>query len=603
MAVEPSAGGSALPAERGAGFLSLRFLYLTGSLTFFLWAGFTLLLAPVWGQAFVAMARRMVERADFLSAHGVAVSPSLEFFRKAGFTETCGVGVLYGFFFMSLPLAVVLGLLHGLAGAGLFQRWRSRLLWIGGGSLSALAIFVPQFWAYSRSVPWTAWGGLVCVGLPWLLVEALETLREIGARARRGQRLVTAAGCLFLFSPWFTHPAWHPALFPEEYRDVDRFTLIRDWLLLNPEGRGWVSEGYYAYSPYAAERDRVTVFQPPVVGVVGLPVEDWREKVRSLWILVKLEWRQFSQPVAFLKCKDLDQAERWLQEGKMDLLLLDHDDPRERALLERLGEREGAVFLTHGAAQEGRPFPPVYNPDSFFGAPHAWLHGQQVRGTPLTRRIAELRQRGYDERQNRIEAAARAWISQGVFSSPASSVLFLAVVLGGAACALFLLLSAIGGTIPWLALLLCVLAAPPSVAMLRDNFQVWEGIRATAASGHPLLQVLALHRQIKAPTAEAVRAILAAPLSRDKRVAMWQVELLGIGYADAKIKNDEGLRAGIRGYLQACSQAYAAQPLNFRYKFLQALVAIPELKDMARELTSRETHLYVRWYAESNGFL
>ncbi|MBF0244929.1 MAG: hypothetical protein HQL31_06615 [Planctomycetes bacterium] len=598
----------------------LEHLLLWGGLCFILWALLTVLLAPLWGQCLQDHADHIQSRIGFLKEQGLPISPSLYYFDQIGFSLRCAGGSLFGFFFFSLPIAAWLSLVELVADL-LRGRVPPRPLRATFFVLSLL-FFAPLINAYAGSWLLYFYAFALIAFLPPALKGIFSLCRKrlaLNGSARK-RELAALALMVFCFSGYLTHPVLHLLIFPERYENIDRATLVRDWLLLDEKGESLFNHWYYSNSPYSAEATRVTVFQPLIAAVYDLPLKDWE----SLLLLGIPRNEGISGSRALLlPVSEESELLRLLQSPHLGLALISSERATPELLVKLTGHDDEVVFVGDPKAATGdlSRFR-CYSRETFtFKDPKGFLT------TPLRERIAVLEKTGLVPRQWQQKKLWQGRIF-GLFSQPLFSLPLLALCLLGAIFMACRILAALGGSRPLPAVLLALALAPLVLPQLFDNARSWKSLLFAESFPCPRREILELHRQssfsdayeelrrkplsgsvrdpsdvkemahLSSQARDAVDDILGSPPATDTRIAMWRINALGNLFFLM-----EGNRQGaISGYLRGLSDTYPHLPVNYRYKYLETCARIRPLTDICRKLMSDETHLYIRWYGELNGF-
>lgn len=567
--------------------------------------------AWVWGESLEPMVQQILERAEFLRGAGVSLSPSISAFGNTGWVDRWGVGSLYSAF----AFAPGFGLLYALMEQTVrrvkstFVRLRLRLLlWI---LLSSLWLGVARH--FSDSILLLTAGVLFNILSSYLLGETLKLIKGLALRFDKRARVWGLINMALLVLPLALHPAWHMLLWPEGYQGVDREALARDWILLDERGEHPINSWYYHFSPLAAERERVTVFQPPVIGWTEVGPEHWEEPL-SRFVQRYGEngdWTTHPYPMKYLELFDAAAAVEALRRGHIDLWITTEEHVRRNEMNLRGVSRLAVVSHSPElyGAPEANPNAVSINASNWEGAPLWWSRGQnlQVISNPLLERVMELRDQGYSEGQNRWYRRFRTWLTVDVSRGMVGWMLPMLVLLG-AACHGYRILGALCLRSVWPGLLLAALLLAdraPTVWRYASDWSDLLGNSPSAGSRASIRDMAALCGDLdhslrtKAPLdTRKIRELLREPLSPDRRLAMREIDVFGRALRFESLEKD--LRNELINRLTLCAERYASEPFNWRYKLLDAMAWVPELRSLAIRLARDEKHLYVRWYAENN---
>ena len=193
----------------------------------------------------------------------------------------------------------------------------------------------------------------------------------------------------------------------------------------------------------------------------------------------------------------------------------------------------------------------------------------------------------------------RKWFASVLGSPLSMSFLLIPLLCGGMAYAYFLCM-VVGGSVPWCAVLLFTLLSPWVFSSLQGNRVYWEDVffREEGSSLSVEKRIERYHQYAENPSGDVAKKILAVPLDRDARIAMWQISALGMSYRFCS----NSLRKEIEVRFGHWIDQYSSWPVNQRYKLVDAAARIPNLYTDLDRICEGEKQLYVRWYAENRGF-
>lgn len=571
-----------------------RFLFRLGALSFFIWLGLTLLQSVIWGSYLLDLSEAMAQKVEFLKANGAQASPSLMYFVNAGLVDILGAGSLYGFFYLSLPQA----LLFALGESVIVEFKRRELRIISRGLIQVLywLVFYSLISAYADGVLLYAWAALVAIFLPLLVSRGLEKTSELWEE--KGSKLTLLYGCLalgWLVLPFVTNPILDSQLRKEKYEHIESLTLLRDWVLLDEEGQNLINEWYYRFSPYAAEYSGVTVFQPLLIGVCQVRMDLWQNYLRYGFPKKKGE---NGDRVQFVKTDDFYKAMEWLKSGKIKILFCDSEIKGFNDQVVKDVSEEDLFFLANrGRAGKALKRFSLLTRQEFFGDPVPW-GAKKLRSTPVMRKVIDLRKSGFDEKQTaeikKYQTLCSKWTTS-LYSLLA--VLIPAFI--GAGLYFIIWLSLAGGRSIWILAIVALLFSPWVITSVVSNVKAWmELYDEPPGYQTPEARLKQYHYTYRILDQVTIDDILSRPLSEDSRLAMWEVQVLGRYYNHTT----EVYKEKIVQYLKKNARNYLQGTINYRYKFLASISRIKALRPEMEKLSRQEKHLYVRWYAESFGY-
>lgn len=590
-------------------FLSKLFLWAFDALagTFFLWLLLIPLLAPVWGRGLLPVAGKVVQRLEFLLAAGVPLTDSLGFFQRIDTEIVLGVGLLLGTLFFNLPIAMVLSLSESFVRRLRFERGKKIARAIA--FLLALLLFAPMILHYAGFNLWSLWAFLLLFLLPPFWFELMEKLRR---RAIKGTGLVSlplSLICfLFIVSPFLTQPAWHLTLHPEKYREFNLMTLVRDWFLLDDEGGGFVNDTYYAYASYMAEHGRVTVFNLPVIGLSGETAVQARTAIERYSVARKGQMAYTEHRRAWVL--NYDNPKRLLEDlqtDRIDFAAISLNEAGELSggELDAVSDDALVILTTRRGDQREWKGKRLMDMEDLR---QSWMFeyeeglgsgSYRFSPTPLLTRLRKLSDAGWQPDSYSDFLLMRGVVLGNLMGGGFRTFLFLALVLVSATAYgnfLFLAGPRFRG-VPLLAVLAVLALGVPVTGELKSNLRAWRSLTDSDGVESPEKRMLELRRAEDEPDMERAKRILERGLHGDKRVAMWQISLLG----KCAKRADGDLRRQIVDLFRAKAESIQDEPLNFRYKFIEAAAGLRELHPALEQMLKGEQSLYVRWYAEDWG--
>lgn len=568
--------------------LFYQFLIRFGSLSFFMWWLLLALLAPLWGWYIWDMSETMVARADFMQSRGLIVSPSIEIFKTLGWREILGAGSLLGFLFYALPIAMVVSLFEALA-----RSFSSRKVkWILRG-MSLLWIFSPlgmAIRAFCSSILLCFLLGVLCMLVCFCLARLLELIHQKTNGSSFKRRVFVVILMMISVSHFLTHPVLHIAFQPQAYKNVNAMTLVRDWLLLNENSSHWVNSWYYNHTAIAMEREKITVFQPMIVGLVDIDEKVWLSRFRSFFAYHP---KDHGTKIKFLHLKPNEPIKDYIEKDFVHFVAIGaHRYQQLQKEVESWPEISYAFFGT-------KPHPNIpqevfYTPQNYYGKPYTrW--GFRLKETPVLKRKDLLQDVGLNEFQSKANNHFKGGLAF-LLTHPNYSIPLLILILTGALVILFRLMLLTSLINPWLVLLLSLLMSVYWIPGLKNNVLFWTS-EGGLESKSPELRILALNELSMNPLPKKLSQLLNEEMSDDLRIAKWQVSCMAAIY---KNNTDHEKQKALR-WIQKVLDQYHDYPFGFRYKLIEAAVKMAPLYDRINKLSRSEKHIYVRWYAENYG--
>lgn len=570
------------------------FFFILNSVIFLvlLWIALTFLLSPFLGHHYEQISFFIQERADFLKQYQVKPSPSLKYFQESNFSIKFGVGSLYSFFFFSFPIALWLSIWEMLV-QYLKGNWR---ILVRG---SAWFLFI-----YFYALPLSAFIFHWAYGVYFILCCFLSSyfgakwVYYISWRSRLNPKKFlgfTFTIFIVLLLPYIIHPVIHIVTSPEDYKNVNKLTLIRDWALLNEEGKNVINDWYYKYSPYASEMERITAFQPLVVGVLKIEKQSWFSYFKQHFVEGRGVW---GQRLVIVQIDNFSEGVRALKNGWLDYLAIGEEYQREDLSGLETCEPDSFAFfvkdrsvLLSSAIQKYS----IYDKKNYWGGVQNWF-GKKVYSTPLTRRIDKLRERGFIPAISEQKRKMKSFLAQVLSREKLRMLLLLFLGMGTILLLGYVMfsLSEMLTFLPWLIILLLLLF---TVSHINQNFSFWEEKGKPVVSDNIFLRIKRMHLAWSNSDYN-IEEIIKKDFDPDFRIAMWELALLGRHYLSI---HKDGQKMVEQKFL-LLTKAYPSWPVNCRYKFVEAISKIPFLHRHLEELLKKEEHLYVRWYAEMYGF-
>ncbi len=562
--------------------------------TILLWIVYNILLSPVWGNYIYSISEEILKRKEFLDSRGAYTSPSLNSFKNIPLTTSWAVGSIYGFFLINLPIALFTAFWESVF--TILKNKRSffilRIIYYA----LFLLLFYETLSLFSTPL-------ILCYGICITLLVPIvlsKLIRGIHFYANITNTAKSKVWCfiliLFFISPWLTHPVWDIIqINPQKYEGINQTTLFRDWLLLDKNGHSSVNEWYYNNTVYASESDKITVFQPLVVGYVNLNMSYWK---RVFYSYFASETKGVSgQPILFIKLPDIKGAHQNLKNNFIDYLALDAKKYYDTHKL--LGEinSNSYGFFDYQKDDKLVNVNNYYYPQNYFGEKQIW-NNKNIASTPLTRITSTIRYEGYNPKRNNIVRQYRYFLKTLL----SSHVLFYCILLPMLSCLIYFLFTLVCLTFqitPWIYIILIAATALPILKNINHNINFWNApLTEISESSCIEKQLYSLHKASREITPEKTKQLLNSSLNDDKRIAMWQINVLGNAHFKAK-QHD---KKDIEKWLLTKISSYEMWPLNVRYKYIEACSKIPNLHAYVENLLSKEKHLYIRWYGEHFGF-
>jgi hypothetical protein len=561
-----------------------------GALGLFLWSIYTILLGPLWGWHLLGMGEWITERADFLRSHGHSPHPILEQYKNIPLVSVWLGGSLYGALFLAWPVALWMACGEMLSAQ--LKGWKAsllRLVW----AFTLIRVEGDLIFVFCDGVivPALAWGIIFAspMVVRWVIFWGLSQLQSIKNHTKSKTLVWLQRLCrgmvFFMFVPLMIHPVWSIWLTPERIDPKIKIKpLIRDMLLLNEDGESWVNNWYYSYAPLINEKERVTSFQPMVVGLVGVSLAAWGDKFRFGFQNAQ---NPQGQRLVFIELQKTDDISLWLQRGLLDYVAVEASLANS-PLLSVAQLPQGSIGYYSNLAWSEADGELKFDPNHYFRLREGYSE------SPITRHRDALRQLGYipDQSKCMMKGAQRLF---KVFNQPWILLSVAGLMLLGLAYVMFVVVEMVALKLPWVLLLMGALLIFNSSG-LSSVLKYWKG------DGHQSTfwsKVIDLHLKAVQLRPEDLQSVLAKPLDQDQRCAMLEVSVLGRSYIKSTTSSQMQLQIieRFRGILAE----YHLHPLNFRYKVIDAVASIPELREELEKVCREEQHLYVRWYGAERG--
>ena len=430
------------------------------------------------------------------------------------------------------------------------------------------------------------------------LGEGLEHLllnwKSLFPRGCRWKALLVPS---IILIPILFHPVWDLFLSPRHFPDLEkkygegtsssiRLTTARDWFLLNEKGQHWLNSWYYDSAPILMERDRVTVFQPMVVALVGPELKAWKDWLGVHFSSPNTPW---SQPIFFLEASEPSELDSPLFKDEVDYVILDSSLADKD--LSHLWPKDSYCYFHRGIWKEADG--QLRHDQNTFRADKELFSDGYFFHTPLIKRRDLIRKQGLDPEQTKLTTHYKTLLFQ-ILSQPVwmgslglfgglGFLICLAWVISPFAAKRSYLLPAIG-------IILSILQPGMwkdslQYRLLNDENNFWDQ--------HEILKVASFTLN-----ASDVKLILSQPETTDARLRM--LRWLAIGRAYPKMPQD--IKLEIVKKLSPDVENYSKIPFNLRYKLLDACAKILPLHGALKKFVSEEEHPYVRWYARDKGF-
>ena len=598
-----------------------------------LWITYSFILGPLWGGHLYDMGEWIIERAKFLQEHGQQPHPILQHYQALKFSDIWLGGSLYGALFLAWPMALYMAL-----GEVLYGPWKGWLS-IGCRSIWALGLFVglgENIFAFADAVAIKVFAFGLVLACPYFVRKGLLKFSAKFRDSNNGRNIINVnlintstnintnniyiyiiniyinikniyinniyINSSFIRSlkkslpftlsflvllPLLIHPVWSIWLTPERIdAKIKTKPLIRDMLLLNAQGESWINSWYYQSAPLLNEKERITSFQPMVVGLLGMEEASWSEMLRFGF---KNPLHPQGQPIVFIKVTLQDDFNHWLNSNWLDYLAIDANLVGAFSANIDKSHKGSIGFYSSQSWNMADGF--LYlDPEHYFRLNPKTL----IKETPITRQRDILRQEGYAPAQSACLMKAAQRMS-GIFNQPWTLMSIVVLMLWGLVFMIALAIFKLCQTFSWLALCL-LLWTSPNIFWYREAYNYW---LYPQDQSNFWSQVIDHHFKALRLSPDDLKSVLALPLSQDQRIAMLQVSILGRSFAQSTCTDD--LRAKIVERFQDIFKIYTQSPLNFRYKVIDATANIPALRSDLEQLTKAEKHMYVRWYGAEHG--
>ena len=565
-----------------------------GATSLALWLLYTVMLGPLWGWHLYGMGGWIIERAQFLREHGHTPHPILEHYRHLNLSEVWLGGSLYGALFLAWPMAIWMALGETLCrNSRGWLAWALRFLWAVGLTLG----LGENILVFSNRLSWQILAFAVALICSWMVGLAIQKLSlacksktKANIKAKGIQRIQQSLPFIFAFlllTPIIFHPVWSIWLTPDRIdAKVKIKPLIRDMLLLNEQGESWINSWYYNAAPLVNEKERITSFQPMVVGYLGLDQSQWHPKLAFDF---QSESNSQGQRIVFIELNKLDNFELWLQKGLLDYVAIDSSFV-ESFLPQLARYPKGSVGFYSNSLWSKADSELYCDPNHYFRVNLS----EQSRTTPITRQRDALRQQGYVPAQSAC-LLKNALRMNRIFNNPWSLLSLVVLMLWGLAWMVYVFLQLIFCRSTWWELVF-IFGLIPMYSGLPAAYNYWFHPKEIPTYWSNLID---LHLKAVRISPKDLNSTLAEPLSDDLRLAMLQVSILGRSYSQPACS--EVLRTKIVERFESIFTNYHNHPLNFRYKVIDATANIPALQSALETCVKKEKQMYVRWYGAEHG--
>ncbi len=548
-----------------------------------MWWLLLLSLSPLWGWYIFDMSEEMVARADFMLEQGLQVSPSIDIFRNLGWKEVLGVGSILGLLFYALPIALVLSLFESLARS--FEqrkiKWIIRLLsmsWIltplGSGIL-----------AFSESTFLSGLIVIVCMLLCFSCARFFESLAQKTTKVSWKIQIITIIMMLLCVSHFLTNPVLHLIVKKESYEKVNPMTIVRDWLLLDNKSSNWVNSWYYGHSPIAMEREKITVFQPMVVGLIDIDEKVWKRRLSSFFVTQK---KDQGTKIKFIQLNHQQNIESFLNKEFVHFVAI--GEQHYESFKEKVHYWPQYSYAFFGLKPSSNIPKELYvTPQNYYGK------GYSLKETPVLKRKDFLQDNGVNVFQSETNTHFKRGLGF-LLSHPNYLIALLTFLLGGALIVLFRVMLIVSMKRSYLILMFPILMSYFWVPGLKQNYIFWTSDPGINSNSNEL-RILALNDLVLNVDLKKLEPVLEQPISDDLRVAKWQVSCMGVIYLNGNAK----LKAKAVKWLDQVLENYHNYPFGFRYKMIESMVKVDPHYEKINELCKVEKHVYTRWYAENFG--
>ena len=565
------------------------FPYRLGILTFLLWWAGLILLAPLWGSHIWELREQILARADFQQSMGLSISPSIELFQNLSWSQVFGVGSLLGFLFLALPLAMVMALIESLALSVRSIKWRWGIKLVG-----QLWFFTPlgeTLSAFTSSMVWTIFAWVSLFGLTLGISKIVEMVRRHLPKLRMKVLLLVCFALSLSVSHWISHPIWHMVFYSKQYENIDAMTLVRDWFLLDENGDNWVNDWYYNHTVFPMEKERITHFQPMLIGVMDVD-SSWNRHLLT-FSTDKKGWR--GQRTHLIPLMTDHEWDLWLGKGLLDIVAVDSKHLTELADRAKKCPEGSVIFLGPLKTAKINGLVQISKISEFYGGVYErW--GYRLKHTPVVDRKDQIQDHGFDLLQSQVMNRHKRALG-GLLSSPVLLTSTLALMMLSFLWFLIqitLCLVQKNRLILWA---IIVLSSPFWLSGLMQNSSFWKD-QVNDTQNSTERKLLRYHRSFVKIDHQLTHEVLNQTLNQDRRLAMWQVACLGAAYHATK---DRSIRSKITEWMKVALKSYPDYPFNMRYKLIEAASAMPELLDLLDQVCREEKHPYVRYYAEGYG--
>jgi hypothetical protein len=570
--------------------LLFRQTALLGAVFLWLWIIYTIFLGPIYGWHLHGLGDLIQERADFLSSKGGQPHQILNWYHDISFLDVWASGSLLSFMFFAWPWACIMAVQETLALQFRdWKRWGLRALGLSLAWLTLSHEFVPFFgdtwmWIYGLSI---------VLGAPCVVGGGIEFVIDC---SRTGSELTEGK---MGHSPWqngslkkwilglnfflwslaiLSHPVWHQWVQPQAYEKLNKIPVIRDMLLLNEDGHDWINTWYYGSSPYLMERERVTRFQPMMVGLMAMNETWWKP---ALVHGFRGDSHGSSQKIHFFNLEMDDDIDTLIRHGKVDYVAI-ASDVVDRVDTSEWPKTSFGVFHM----QEVENGPNVITPKTYY------IRSGPYTESPITLRSYEIQRKvGHQPWLMKAFISSKMRLKDVLADSNTIFALSFLIILGLGAV-IWILIGMVQRSSLLLLLILGMAFIYPNWRERADfwHHELWEDC---SGGDSQWSQILLWHGWALDAQKHNVIVVIDHGFSKDARIKMLQISVLGRGYS--LLKAEEKVKANERIF--EALNAYDKSPLNMRYKIYDAFGSIEEVKQKLSQCYAGEDHPYVLWYA------
>jgi hypothetical protein len=580
---------SGKPALFGSSMFLIHKTVLLGTVFLWLWVGLGLLLAPIYGWHLWAMGEIITERATLLQSSGQTAHPILSLYTQLSSWDIGKAGALLGMMFLAWPWALALAIQETLASA-ISATWARFTLRTG-------TLTLISFWLWPELEPFLwehwMWGYTISILvffpplLTWMLASVAGTKIQL-TRARRYLACALVFGFVLALG---SHPVWSLWTHPEQSAGLNKIPLIRDFLLLDEQGNDWVNEWYYGSSPLLMERERVTSFQPMMVGFFGVKLDSWR----PLFIYCFREHDpRFRRDISFLPLELDDDPEVLMRRGVIDYLAL---APAFRNHLKTWDLPKGSYGVYHEGLRSLDPYF-VANGDQApfeYDRQNYYQKVGKYTESPLTIRFKPLQKMGFFPDMMKAFQSSKLRFFKVMKEGKGVWAFATLILLGMAATLIISLQWLIRIRFLWVLVILWL----GSMSWL-DRYQFW--VHEVAHAPHSDQQtiwttLIQWHQRAIAKNKSDIENLLTSDFSEDSRIFMLQVSVLGRGFETL----DQDQKKLAQKEIDHVLLKYHDSSLNVRYKMIDAFAHLAACRIPLKVLLRDERHPYVHWYAADRG--